>query len=110
MQACRRSVRGVLSLGSGARRAGRRLLFKFLVPRKEPHGLKGAAAGLSLTLTFHRERDCCPPQAPLRASQSQPQYQTQHLHEAGGLARGHPPNTLRELGPVSIDGSPHLLG
>lgn len=71
MKTFRRSVCGVLCLDSGTHRTGHGFLFKFLVPRKELCGLKGAAAGPALTLTFYLER-FPPPQALLRASQSQP--------------------------------------
>lgn len=52
--------------GQWGTRAGGGLLFEFWYREKSCVVSKG------LTLTFHLERDCCPPQALLKVSQSQP--------------------------------------
>lgn len=51
-------------------------LVNVLVLRKWLRGLKEAAAGPPLTLTFQLERDCCPPQALFKASEPQVYHQS----------------------------------
>ena len=64
---------GILGLNCGANGAVgmSHSLLNFLVLDKQLHGLKEAAAGPALTLTYQLERDCCPPQALLKASELQ---------------------------------------